>query len=110
MDMFSARHLELVDPLKSDLLCLNSVNNLTEKIIEEIKGYKKIFLCLDQDIAGKTATQRLVLALLDEDLSREIYIANFAAKDINEALIKNKKVVFAKINVGQAVTPAREES
>lgn len=109
-DMFSGRHLNLFDPVKADLLCLNSVNNLSEKIIEEIKGYKKIFLCLDNDPAGKVATQRLVFSLLQESLNREVYVANFVGKDINEALIKSQKVVFAKMSIGQAVTPAREET
>lgn len=68
-----------------DILCLNSVENLNDKIIQAIKNknYKKVLIGLDNDEAGKKAVLKL------KTLNNSIEIKLKDCKDINDCLIKS---------------------
>ena len=68
-----------------DILCLNSVENLNDKVVQAIKNknYKKVLIGLDNDEAGKKA----VLKLKSLDNTFEIKLKD--CKDINDCLVKS---------------------
>lgn len=68
-------------------LILNSVNH-TDRAIEYLKNsrHKQILLALDNDQAGEKAKEKLINALRD----KEIWIAKYQAKDLDELYRRDK--------------------
>ena len=70
-----------------DLIILNSVNNLNDKVIETLSGYENIILALDNDTAGKEAEDKIVRQVKNSKIHKLI----FKAKDLNEAFVLKEK-------------------
>lgn len=68
-------------------LILNSVNH-TDRAIEYLKNsrHKQILLALDNDTAGEKAKEKLINALRD----KEIWIAKYQGKDLDELYRRDK--------------------
>ena len=73
-------------------LILNSVNH-ADRAIEYLRNsrHKQILLALDNDIAGEKAKEKLINALRD----REIWIAKYQGKDLDELYRRDKTLPMA---------------
>lgn len=114
-DMFSFLQLLKDNKRKNNqiLVCLNSVTNI-DKFIEKYKGYNgKMFLVLDGDDVGNTATKKIINAFEDKqvkDVRTSYKIYKGGNNDLNEYLknklynnIKNSTLV-GKINYDENTT------
>ncbi len=74
-----------------DLIILNSVKNLNNKVIEILSSYKNIVLSLDNDIAGKETENKIILQIKNIPIHK----LTFKAKDLNETFALKEKIGVA---------------
>jgi 5S rRNA maturation endonuclease (ribonuclease M5) len=84
--LFDALTFNQINDLKStatDIIILNSTNNLSEKVFEILAGYEKIICALDNDAVGKETAGKIIGRLKEKNIQdvSEMY-SEF--KDINE--------------------------
>ena len=70
-----------------DLIILNSVKNLNNKVIEILSSYKNIVLALDNDTAGKETENKIIRQIKNVPIHK----LTFKAKDLNEAFVLKEK-------------------
>lgn len=89
MDYLSFLTLKDIQSAKQNVVVLNSVSNLS-KAIDFIQFHKNIYTYLDNDDAGKKATQQIKENCPDSTiLDQSVYYTNY--KDLNEFLMSSKK-------------------
>jgi hypothetical protein len=86
-DFFSLLTLYPGLPLKSDFLILNSLS-FVDRIVATAENYSKTCLYLDNDMAGKKATQKLL-----EQVKGSVDLSGVYAskKDLNELLVAGRR-------------------
>ena len=76
-----------------NLIILNSTENLNNKVIEVLSGYKFIIIGFDNDAAGINAENKIIGRINDS----EIYKLKFRANDLNEAWVLEEKIEIVKL-------------
>lgn len=74
-----------------DLIILNSVKNLNNKVIEILSSYKNIVLALDNDTSGKETKNKIIRQIKNIPIHK----LTFKAKDLNEAFVLKEKIGVA---------------
>ncbi len=70
-----------------DLIILNSVKNLNNKVIDILSSYKNIVLALDNDASGKETENKIIRQIKNIPIHK----LTFKAKDLNEAFVLKEK-------------------
>ncbi len=78
-----------------NLIILNSTENLNNKAIEVLKGYKNIIIGFDNDHAGINAENKIIERINNS----EIYQLKFRANDLNEAWVLKEKIEVVRLNL-----------
>ena len=76
-----------------NLIILNSTENLNNKVIEVLSGYKFIIIGFDNDPAGINAENKII----EKINNSEIYKLKFRANDLNEAWVLEEKIEIVKL-------------
>ncbi len=76
-----------------NLIILNSTENLNNKVIEVLSGYKFIIIGFDNDPAGINAENEII----EKINNSEIYKLKFRANDLNEAWVLEEKIEIVKL-------------
>ncbi|MHB1661115.1 MAG: toprim domain-containing protein [bacterium] len=76
-----------------DLMILNSTENLNNKVIEVLSGYKFMIMGLDNDAAGINAENKITGRINNN----QIYKLKFRANDLNESWVLKEKIEFARL-------------
>jgi 5S rRNA maturation endonuclease (ribonuclease M5) len=74
-----------------DLVVLNSIKNLNNKVIEILSSYKNIVLALDSDVPGKETENKIIRQIKNIPIHK----LTFKAKDLNEAFVLKEKIGVA---------------
>lgn len=90
--LFDALTINQIGKGDFDIVILNSTTH-TDDLIEsgELKGYKTVYLALDNDLAGKEAEEKLY-NYLKKIKGVKIYRLKHNSKDLNEALTNKEKI------------------
>ena len=91
MDMLSYLELNKNKTRKSSIIVLNSLSML-DRAMNQLLAYYELFLFLDNDDAGKKATQKIITSHKSANDFSIVY-KNF--KDLNEYLISSKKTIIS---------------
>lgn len=76
-----------------DLMILNSTENLNNKVIEVLSGYKFMIMGLDNDAAGINAENKITGKINNN----QIYKLKFRANDLNEFWVLKEKIELARL-------------
>lgn len=95
MDFLSYKTLEKESGTTppQDAIILNSVGLLSSDVITCLLNYERVHLCLDNDVAGRAAVEKLRPHLGDKIVDRSTEYAD--CKDLNEWLQRSKAIKVA---------------
>lgn len=88
MDFLSYLTMKNIQNSKVDIVVLNSISNLS-KAMDFIKLHPKVYCYLDNDEAGKKATQ-IIKELCPTVIDQSVHYTKY--KDLNEHLISTKQI------------------
>lgn len=93
-------------------VALNSTSNVTKllSLLEQERIQSTLILCLDDDDAGKKATDILKTGLDRLNISHITADICCGCKDPNEALVKDRKIFEAAVRKAQTDTAARPDN